>query len=142
MRLHYGTGDLIPSFFLTEHPDWFLSDDLSETGLRKTTQHWSCFYDENHMTAFHPVDYRVAEVHTYTREHARKYALCYLREVVRLLNMQFDCLITYVPVKHKGTINFLTKRLNFVDYGVCTTRNYGGEEVNVHLLKRYNYELE
>ena len=120
-----------------EAPEMFLYDGFREQDLLDELIGWNFFIQEDHITAFKPLDYGVAEVHTYTRACVNiRTALEMLLKDVEMLDMQFDTLVTFVPDRFRGTINFLTKRLGFINHGECAIRYYDGEPVKVNLLER------
>ncbi|AUG88490.1 hypothetical protein PQC39_gp126 [Vibrio phage Vp_R1] len=120
-----------------ERPDMFTFDDYGPNDLLLSLKDYNFFFQQDHITAFKPIEYGVSEVHTYTRDTVNpRHALEMLENDVKALSLMFHTLVTYVPDNFRGTINFLEKRLGFVNYGECAIRYYSGKPVKVNLLKR------
>lgn len=115
----------------------FTYDSFKSHDLFNELKYWDFMFQHDHVTAFKHIGNDIAEVHTVTRACVDVRTALYMLLIdIEFLSLCFKEIITYVPDNFRGTINFLEKRLGFVNHGECAIRYYDGNPIKVNLLKR------
>jgi hypothetical protein len=128
---------VISFFFSEESKHLFNYDGMTEDRLGSILlDGWNYIEFPGHMTAYKEVEPGVAEVHTYTTLEHRVNALVYLQTVAGILSFKYEYLVTFVPSTFQRTINFLTKRLGFVNLGVSATSVINDKPTDIYQLIR------
>jgi hypothetical protein len=136
--MEMGEKDKVIDFFFSEESKHLFNyDGMTEERLGSILlDGWEYIEFPGHMTAYKEVEPGVAEVHTYTTLEYRAHALTYLQAVTGALSIKYDYLVTFVPSLFQGTINFLTKRLGFVNLGVSATSVIDDKPTDIYQLIR------
>lgn len=129
--------EAIKFFMSDESKHIFISGGMTEeTLLAELRDGWKfILIGDNHITSYKEIN-SIAEIHTYTRKCVdRRDALKMLQSIDEYFKgTSIKKLVTYVPTQFGMTKNFLTKRFDFCDIGVCTTLSVDGKEADFHML--------